>query len=68
MLDTEYNEAEIKELFKAEGREEGSDIRARDIAKRLLRKGNDIASVAEDTELSQDIVIQLAGEITKESL
>ena len=24
MLDTEYNEAEVKELFKEEGREEGN--------------------------------------------
>ncbi|MCR5156785.1 MAG: Rpn family recombination-promoting nuclease/putative transposase [Butyrivibrio sp.] len=70
MLDTEYNEAEVKELFIEEGRKEGikegADLKARDIAMRLLKKGSSPDSVSEDTGLTSDIVLQIMEDIAKE--
>ena len=71
MLDTEYNEAEVKELFKAEGRaegrKEGEDSKAKDIARRLLKKGNSVDEVSEDTGLDRDTIIKLMEDITNEN-
>ncbi len=39
---------------------------AKDIAKRMLEKGNDVESVSECTQLPKDIVIRLVEDITKE--
>lgn len=54
MLDTEYNEAEIKELFKAEGREEGIEVGAlklktKQICKKL-KNGKSPEQIAEDLD------------------
>ena len=59
MLDTEYNEAEVKELFKAEGREEGRDKTIiTQICKKLI-KGMCVADIAEAIEEPEDKVSKI---------
>ena len=62
MLDTEYNEDEVKELFMIEG----GEIRAREIARNFLKAGSDEAFVSENTGLSMKIVAGIKAEIEKE--
>ena len=46
MLDTEYNEAEVKELFKEEGREEGRENRDKEMISSMLRNGKTAEEIA----------------------
>ena len=63
MLDTEYNEAEAMELFKEEGRNEGRaegrDKHIIDLVCKKLRKGKDIAAIAEDLEESEELISKI---------
>ncbi len=50
MLDTEYNEEEVKELFREEGREEGrEETIISQICKKLI-KGKDAVVIADEIE------------------
>lgn len=50
MLDTEYNEAEVKELFKEEGREEGREETIISLICKKLLKGKDAVTIADEIE------------------
>ncbi|HCM91824.1 MAG TPA: hypothetical protein DIS78_04585 [Lachnospiraceae bacterium] len=47
MLDTEYNEAEVKELFKEEGREEGREQEVTERIQDMLRRGKTVAEITD---------------------
>ncbi len=51
MLDTEYNEEEVKELFKEEGREEGRYLRDIEIVEHMIRKGKAAEVIADDCNI-----------------
>ncbi len=54
MLDTEYNEAEVMELFKEDGRkeglEQGLDLHLINLICKKLAKGKDLETIAEEVE------------------
>ncbi len=60
MLDTEYNEAEVMELFKEEGREEGREEGSlRTLVKqvtRKMKKEKTIEEIVEDLEENRETI------------
>lgn len=63
MLDTEYNEAEVKELFKAEGRAEGKAEERTQQIEYMLQHGKTVKEIVSfcgyPTELVQEVADRL---------
>ena len=55
IIDTEYNEAEIKKAFKNEGRTEGETIKLIKLVYSKLRKNKSIEQIADELEESDNI-------------
>ncbi len=69
MLDTEYKESEVMELFKKEGREEGREEGKNelllDMISKKLEKDKTAEEIAEDLELTVDKVNELIKSLNK---
>ena len=59
MLDKEYNEAEVHELFKKEGREEGREETLVTLICKKLVKGKTVSAIADEVEESEDYVSKI---------
>ncbi|HAL02903.1 MAG TPA: hypothetical protein DCP07_06040 [Lachnospiraceae bacterium] len=63
MLDTEYNEAEVKELFKEEGRAEGRLEEMNDSITSMLQRGKTVEQIVEFCGYSYEQVKEVENQI-----